>query len=327
MSSPAGGEDSEQKSIKGRRIELNRFTFRKIWSLIYSDPTGASLAKVILLATRDWFSQVEVSSGPQIVENNLISSNPKVLFVVHFYFEEYLDRLVSLINAAPDWADFLITSPNPESLELLAKQTANSSAIREFVHVPNRGRNFAPFFVESQDKWASYKYVAHLHTKRSIHTSRENAQTWSDRFWNLLNPSGALMPRLISLFEDNADFRVAYPLMSDVMPVWSYGWLSNRRIARRWFRNAKLIPPKEPFTYPIGGMFLVRSSYLIESFNRNHSYADFPLEKGQLDGTYQHLLERLIGVLSSEPGSHLIYDTRRDRFVTDINWRNDVGLK
>jgi FMN phosphatase YigB (HAD superfamily) len=68
-------------------------------------------------------------------------------------------------------------------------------------------------------------------------------------------------------------------------------------------------------------MFWIRPSSYKEFLTHDFNYSDFPDELGQLDGTLQHALERIMGVYPSIKGlDHLVYVSEIDRFTLDTSF-------
>jgi lipopolysaccharide biosynthesis protein len=58
-------------------------------------------------------------------------------------------------------------------------------------------------------------------------------------------------------------------------------------------------------------MFVARVAAVKEILECEWNYSDFPDEAGQLDGTLQHGVERMIGALVSSKGlRHLVYQEK-----------------
>jgi lipopolysaccharide biosynthesis protein len=72
--------------------------------------------------------------------------------------------------------------------------------------------------------------------------------------------------------------------------------------------------------FPIGGMFWVKTQAIRQLLDIPWRYEMFPEEEGQMDGSLQHSVERLIGELTLANGfAHLLYDSDEDQFLSSPN--------
>lgn len=255
-----------------------------------------------------------------VEETSLVLSswNSRVLITAHIFHEEYVERLASIIKNYPPQLSFVATTPSPKiKKDLESKGFANLKVMLS----RNRGRNFGPLLVEVSPLIKNFDYVVHIHSKKSANASSSFAKRWADANWFLLGERPDLLERLIKLFDENQDFGVGYPYVGHLFPPRSFTWGDNESLAREWHENNKMAFAEGPLAFPAGGMFFIRRSTYNILFNERWRYEDFPPEQGQLDGTTQHMIERLLGSLAFSFGKqHLIYFESEDRFTNDTSF-------
>jgi lipopolysaccharide biosynthesis protein len=107
----------------------------------------------------------------------------------------------------------------------------------------------------------------------------------------------------------------------------NFAMSSNAPIAAGILAKINLQFDSKRFAYPAGGMFLARTKSLKPLLELKWTADDFPAELSQMDGTTQHALERLVGLVPSLTGfSHLIFDSQENSFTLDESFVEDANL-
>jgi len=152
-----------------------------------------------------------------------------------------------------------------------------------------------PFVIEGR-----HSLLLKLHTKKSSH--REDGNTWrNDIFEKLLLPKKC--EQIITYFNHRKDLGIVGP-QGHIVDMTTY-WGSNKQAALRLAERMGVdyhSTMKQPFV--AGTMFYARVSALQPLLNLSISEDDFDSEKGQVDGTFAHAVERAfsISVLASDMG-------------------------
>lgn len=228
-------------------------------------------------------------------------SNLRVGYFIHIFHPEYLLRVKGLVERAA-FADFYFTTPEgsiARELRDLAKTNVNVKDVRTSL---NAGRNFGPLLVEYSDAMGDYELVIHLHSKRSTHMSESDGARWAQESWRLFDPDFQYLRPLLSALGSNKKIGIAYPVDLSITPRSSFDWGHNFRWAAALGLEVKLPPKRSSFMFPAGGMFVARPDAIAPILKRRFAYADFPQELGQLDGTTQHAIERLMGIVPQVEG-------------------------
>jgi lipopolysaccharide biosynthesis protein len=168
---------------------------------------------------------------------------------------------------------------------------------------------------------STYEYVIHLHTKKSTHMRSEIASLWADDSWRLFSSSGDQFGELIDILSSDPEIGLAFALNLAITPPSSFTWGMNRRIALELMPHLIIPNAKDRFSFPAGGMFIARSKALLPLIEIKWSYFAFPSEDGALDGTTQHAIERLVGIVTaSDQMRHLYYLMPERIFTTDAGF-------
>ena len=172
--------------------------------------------------------------------------------------------------------------------------------------VENRGRDILPKLYGFGDMYDAHDIVLHLHGKKSLHSTV--LDEWLVHILDCLLGSAAEINRILSFFD-------AIPQLGIVMPVafnkvlGAAHWGDNHDIARELAWRIGLsapLPPNNDLRFPVGSMFWARTEALRPLLDLNLRSAQFPAESGQVDGTLAHAIERMIGVVCTARGYHLL---------------------
>jgi len=227
--------------------------------------------------------------------SNIRAPSGKIAVHIHIFYTDLIKEIADYLNNIPFEYDLFITSShNIESEAFKAKLKAKN---KFFIKVENRGRNIAPLFYYLRDSVKNYKYIVHIHTKKSLYNKGATVG-WREYLLKNILGSKERIEKIISLFEQDTSVGIIYPQNYFLLPSWANTWLANYQLGRAWCERLGFRSPRGYFDYPAGSMFWARREALDPIFNASIELEDFPEEKGQTDGTLAHVIERLL-VLSA----------------------------
>ncbi len=249
------------------------------------------------------------------------NANPgKIAVQAHIFYPDLIDEVAEMLASIPYSFDLYISVPNAEVAKACRAAFASSSSpsssspasasggqeaasrIGKLVVdvVPNRGRDIAPLIAHFAPQLCTYDFIAHLHTKKSLH-NKEPAHNWRQYLYTSLFGGSDRVRRIFGLFSAHPEIGIVYPL--NFLPYWTNTWLANRAAGRAWCERFGLaMPRREYFHYPVGSMFWARGKALDPLFHAGLQPTDFPEEKGQTDGTLAHVIERLFVISAQHKG-------------------------
>lgn len=254
-----------------------------------------------------------------------------LLVVLHLHYLDseqiFIDFASNLKSVFPN-SKVIFTVNSEATLSRVESKTNHVGNITVRL-VENRGRNFGPLFVELRDEVLAHDYLLHLHSKKSSHSSRDFGKSWANRNFRFFG-NFELISQVLKYLNDKPEIGLVYVDSSDLLRALNYKWGENLRVLRlkpdlKFFKE--FVTDKSGFiNFPAGGMFLVRVSSIRDLFVFPWSYSHFPAEKGQISGTTQHFLERLIGEAVSARGQvHLVYFEGSEGFA-EIHPQKKVGV-
>ncbi|NWO11373.1 hypothetical protein HLV40_13310 [Chromohalobacter salexigens] len=230
------------------------------------------------------------------------TSPGRIGITLHVFYPELLGELRHYLGQIP-WPFDLLVSVTREDDGLAVERELASLVMLESLtvrHVENRGRDIAPMLVTFNDALRAYDFIGHFHTKKT--PQAEWGEQWRRHLLShLLGETQYLQQIFYHLA--HSGIGMAYPPLTPHTPFWAMSWLSNGEIAQALCRRLGIpFDANAYFSFPVGSMFWARREALLPLLDLNLREVDFPDEEGQCDGTLQHTIERLLGVVSRHAG-------------------------
>lgn len=256
------------------------------------------------------------------VKHEPIDTKLKIAFVLHIFYEDYINRFALALENFPSSIDLFVSVTDKSYVEIAKSRFASITSVKKMkvLVVPNRGRNFGPLLVEFSEDVKIYDWVCHLHSKKSLYSGREQTQ-WSDYLSEYMAKDRDVICRLLNILHSDEKIGVYYPVSFWMMPSWVNHVTKNKSFLIDWNRRFNLIESSDFLAYPVGGMFWFKPKALAQLFDSDFSYDDFPEEPLPNDGSMLHALERVIGGLASKNGfEQLFYNVRDGSFTKDHSY-------
>ncbi len=245
------------------------------------------------------YSSNEINTEKFPLYNIRRKATTTLAVVVHvFYKKEWqcIKNKLKTIQATDYDLYVTLTEKSRELSEKIKDEYPNATILI----VPNRGRDILPFlFLLGRLKSAGYSYVLKMHTKKSTH--RVDGQEWFEDMINKLLPSPRKVQHIIKSLEDGAAI---------IGPSGHYISLS-RYIGSNLAHISKLLHDRyddsradeivrniNDYGYFAGSMFWARIDTFDSLLAIPFIPEDFESERGQIDGTVAHAIERLLTAVS-----------------------------
>jgi FMN phosphatase YigB (HAD superfamily) len=273
---------------------------RKAWAIYRMEGHGGLLRRLPLrrqqaLAAARFRKNTYLARDLVSGELTDLRPNGGIAVIAHVYYPELFDQMAIALENIPWTSDCYLSVTNDTARKVVlarARQIVRIGKLEVRV-VPNRGRDIAPLLVEFSKVIRQYRYVLHIHSKKSLYSGRERVE-WRDYLFENLLGSERRIRHIFQQFISNPGIGLIYPDTFEGVPYWAHTWLQNRGIALTLAQQLAIdIEHCSYVDAPMGSMFWARVEALRPLLDLNLSYADFPEEQGQTDGTLQHTIERL----------------------------------
>lgn len=230
-----------------------------------------------------------------------LAEAPRLAVICHIFHEEVTVEIQSYLRNIPFAADVFISTDTKAKQAVIERHFAEWSHGAVEVRVTeNRGRDIAPKLVGFRDVYDRYEYVLHLHSKQSTHASVLG--TW--RGYLLENMLGS--PEIVrSVFEAFTRYpKLGIVASQHFEPVRHWiNWGGNLDLANGLLKTfGTKVTLDQAIDFPSGSMFWARSAALKPLLDLNLAFEDFPPERGQIDGTLAHAIERLYFIICEQAG-------------------------
>ncbi len=310
--------------------EINIQNFHRLFLILTKENSVEELRLALRRAAKNINSSKHLWKPAFYIQDEAVELNSSTNFLAltaHLFYEDYIELLVELVRKNPIISKVFVTTTTNSMSQQLRAALGDLSVEHDVRVTENRGRNFGPLFTQFPKEILEYKYFIHLHSKKSKHTRKATAIDWSGRFWRQFGLDESLLNRTLAILETHPNLAISYPLVADIIPSVSFAMHSNAKTCNEILSKLGLRFEGERFAFPAGGMFLAKTQSLQELLQMDWRIEDFPPELSQMDGTTQHALERLVGLVPSLRGfGHLIFDTEEDSFTLDESFVEDASL-
>ena len=220
----------------------------------------------------------------------------------HIYYVDLINTIINKTNNIPMKYDLFISTISNQKKQIIEQYLKNNSKANkyEIKIVDNKGRDVLPFITQLKKKIKNYKYICHIHTKKSAH-GINLGYNWRNYLYNNLLGSKEIILEFLNDFESfkNLGFIFPEPYYDIIKkrdnyensqfflhkPNIKYINLMIKRIFGKFEVGKKLI-------FPSGNMFWAKVNAVFQIFEINFKKA-FPKEMNQTNDTIMHGIERL----------------------------------
>ncbi|MBK1836045.1 class I SAM-dependent methyltransferase [Azospirillum sp. YIM B02556] len=216
---------------------------------------------------------------------------PAVAIVCHLFHENLAVEFRRYFLNIPVPADLFLSTSDPFKKSVIEKAFAGWDRGTVEVRVtPNRGRDIAPKLLGFRDVYDRYDLVLHLHSKQSDHASV--LANWRGQLLETMLGSPEIVESIIGAFVQRPDLGMVAAQHFEPVRHW-INWGNNFPYAARLMVRLGLsLEETQVLDFPSGSMFWARAAALKPLLDLDLSYEDFAEERGQIDGTLAHAIER-----------------------------------
>lgn len=241
------------------------------------------------------------------VTSPLLRINPpspgKIAVVLHLFYTEMADEYIGYLKNIPYPFDLLITTSDVDVPGVEKRFSSHFPSVQVFA-VANRGRDIAPFLATIGETVLAYDYVCKIHTKKSPH--KLELCDWRQHLLSNLMGSPEAVHAIINHFETNPKTGMIYPvrnqyLENKVQEMTSWG--NNFEKAHTILEKLGIESTStEEFDFPTGSMMWFRPQAILPLIKAGITIHWFEAELAQVDGTFAHVVERLLGLACTRNG-------------------------
>ncbi|NHF67888.1 rhamnan synthesis F family protein [Xanthomonas hortorum] len=219
----------------------------------------------------------------------------KVGVMVHVFYPDLIDEFAQSLQHMPVGYDLLVSVMDEAAADHARARFSKLSHVEKLDVriVSNRGRDIAPLVVTFREQILALDVVGHLHTKKSLYTGSEQGQ-WRRYLVSSLMGSPERIAWQLGMFQAEPRLGMLYPESYERVPLWAHTWLSNFEVCRALAQRLGFdISASEYIDFPAGSMFWAKVDALRPLYALDLELKDFPEERGQIDGTLHHAMERM----------------------------------
>lgn len=236
------------------------------------------------------------------------STEAKLAIVVHLYYPDMwplLSEKLAMIDVPYD----LFVSVQDRDKDTKLKRVNKYHKSTNIIALPNRGRDVLPFILIARkiSELGQYQYLLKLHTKKSPH--RTDGNVWLESLLDELIPQDT-RPIINTLEQPNTG---AIGPANHIVSLSRYMGGNRQRIISLIVSASSEKTVDTIFSdlskYPFfgGTMFWCRMDFLQPLLSSYLTPADFNTERGQVDATTAHAIERVFGKILHEVTNRKMY--------------------
>lgn len=218
---------------------------------------------------------------------------PLIALQVHVYFMDVMEEIVEVLNSIPYPFDCYVSTNTNEKKKEITELLRNECQIHylQVDVMDNRGRDVGPFLQQMEPIIQNYKYIAHLHTKKSKHV--DFGDDWRRFLFRNLFGGKEIVSAILEKFEQDEKLGMVipevYPIVRECL-AWDNTKDDVQQLLESMGLHARLA---EVPICPVGDFFWARTDAIKILFEQGFKQSDFQEEAGQINYTLAHVIERI----------------------------------
>lgn len=241
----------------------------------------------------------------------------RVAAIAHIFYVELAEEMKKLMCNIPVPFDIYISTQSEDKKTALEKIFSDFKRGKVVVKVfENRGRDIAPTFVGFKDIYQNYDLCVHIHSKKSPHDSTLSG--WGEYLYKSLLGSREIVSAIFHIME-HENVGVVFPQYFEPLNR-SVNWAKNYQLAQEFLTRLNIkINNRKLLEFPMGSMFWFKPAALSPILESGLTFEDFPDEKGQVDGTIAHAIERIFLHVAANQGFSFVKVTADEKSVGKVS--------
>lgn len=221
--------------------------------------------------------------------------NCKVVIQAHIFYKDLIEDIINKINNIPIKFDLFISTNSIEIKNIIKEYVIKNSRANyfEIIIVKNKGRDVLPFLIQLRNNIKKYKYICHIHSKKSK-TSPEIGFAWRNYLYENLLGNEKIVSGILSDFENNYKLGFIFPdTFYDI--IIHKQILTKKTLKYMKFLLKRIFPKYKLGTkldFPAGNMFWAKTNSIYQIFEIDLDKM-FDKEKDQTNDTIMHGIERI----------------------------------
>ena len=218
-----------------------------------------------------------------------------VVIQAHIFYNDLIFDIINKTNNIPVKFDLLISTTSIEIKENILKNYIKYSKSNKYevILVQNMGRDILPLLIQLKNNFKRYKYLCHIHSKKSL-TSPEIGNKWRNYLFNNLLGNKEIVKEILSDFEnmDKLGFifpETYYDIINQSLILTKKTKKYMQYILNKLFNNYKI---GNKLIFPAGNMFWARINAIYQIFEYNFNLYYFK-EKDLTNDSIIHGIERI----------------------------------
>ena len=206
-------------------------------------------------------------------------------------------EIINKINIIPANFDLYITTDtfqkqfNIEKI-LLSISKANKYEIKV---LENKGRDVLPYVTQLKDVVKKYKYICHLHTKRTEHDFILG-EKWKNYLYNNLIGDENIISEILTDFENDNKLGIIFPETYYYIKMNAIKYNKNNikymNFLLQYMFKDNTYKVGSKIIFPSGNMYWARVNAIYQVFEQD-IFTKCARESGQYDATMMHGIERI----------------------------------
>lgn len=215
--------------------------------------------------------------------NNLSSQNNKIMIAIqiHAFYDDLLGEIINKTNLIPLKYDLFISTNSNEKKEYIEKCLLNSTAHHKEVKIfENKGRDVLQFIKQMKKLYKNYKYICHIHTKKSVH-KQGLGTNWREYIYKNLIGTKETITEILYDFEKNEKLGFIFPeayydIIKGIKDFENINLVihnHNKRMMNLILKKIfKIFKIDQQLNFPVGNMYWAKIKAIYQIFQTRLEY-------------------------------------------------------